>query len=128
MIENVQVWKPGSKVLVLFGIIGLSKEETASKIQPNYCESFEKVISDIKNQNSTAKEKKIIIVSEDISTTLKEVNIEERLAVPSSASFPTEKDDFILDEDKIVSKIKEHDPDILILAFDFSSTNKLNTH
>ena len=127
MIENVQVWKPGSKVLVLFGIIGLSKEETASKIQPNYCESFEKVISDIKNQNSTAKEKKIIIVSEDISTTLKEVNIEERLAVPSSASFPTEKDDFILDEDKIVSKIKEHDPDILILAFDFSSTNKLNT-
>ena len=128
MRENVQVWKPGSKVLVLFGIIGKSKEEKNDKTQPNYCASFEKVISDINNQNSTAKEKKIIIVSEDISTlTLKEVNIEERLALPSSASFPTENDDFTLDEDKIVSKIREHEPDILILAFDFSSTNKLNT-
>ena len=112
----------------MFGNFGQSKEDKDEKIQPNYCASFEKVISDIKNQNSTAKEKKIVIASEDISTTLKEVNIEERLAVPSSASFPTENDDFILDEDKIVSKIKEHDPDILILAFDFSSTNKLNTH
>ena len=72
--------------------------------------SFEGVITKVKNLNKTLREQKITIVSKDLGSY---INVENN--------------EYSIDVARLVHDIEEQNPDYLVLAFDYSSFNEINT-
>ena len=72
--------------------------------------SLEGVITKVNNLNKTLREQKITIVSKDLGSFMN-----------------VEKNEYSIDVARLVHVIEEQNPDYLVLAFDYSSFNEINT-